>query len=93
MKVEATALLLLAAMSGCAKPQPQAAPPPPPIKTPAQPPVYPKQVPAKAGDIVVKGCALTSVKDNKANCICRHASTQLDATDPNKPTTMVCRTK
>jgi len=93
MKIRAAVLLLFAGLAGCAKPKPQPAPPPPPIETPAPSPVYPKQGPPRAGDIVVKGCTVTSVKDNKANCICRHASTQLDATDPNKPTTMVCRTK
>ena len=95
MKFEAAIVLFAAITLGCAKSKPQPTPPPPPIETPtpAAAMTYPKQGPAQAGDIAVKGCAVTSLKDNRADCICRHASTHLDAADPNKPMVMVCRTK
>jgi len=95
MKIEAAIVLFAAITLGCAKSKPQPTPPPPPIETPtpAAATTYPKQGPARAGDIAVKGCAVTSLKDNRADCICRRASTHLDAADPNKPMVMVCRTK
>jgi hypothetical protein len=95
MKIEAAIVLFAAITLGCAKSKPQPTPPPPPIETPtpAAATTYPKQGPARAGDIAVRGCAVTSLKDNRADCICRRASTHLDAADPNKPMVMVCRTK
>lgn len=87
----AAAFFLFLAMLGCAKPKPQAVPPPPAQEEKTPVPVYPKQAPLKAGDIAVKGCAVTSMKDNKADCICRHAKSHLDAADSSKPMVMSCR--
>jgi hypothetical protein len=99
LAIAALFLLLYSITLGCAKPRPQPPPAPPTIEMPApspSPPVtvapsYPRQQPARPGDILVKGCTVKSVKGNRAECICRRANTQLDATDPQKPMVMVCR--
>lgn len=88
MHLKASVVLLFLGLLGCAKPKPQPSSPPPAIEAPA---TYPKQAPLRAGDISIKGCVVTNLKENQVDCICRHASTHLDSTDANKAMVMNCR--
>jgi hypothetical protein len=81
---------------GCAHPKPQPIPPPPSaaveqhIDPLPQHVLYPKLT-AKPGDVVVKGCSLTGVTGLRADCLCRRASTQLDAAGKEKQLVIVCK--
>jgi hypothetical protein len=51
---------------------------------------YPRQSPPRASDIAIKNCTVTREEANKADCICRKASTKIDVNDPGKQV-IVCR--
>ena len=83
-KAQCAVVLACFFLTSCAAKQPIAAKPPViVVKT------YPKQIP-REGDFVIHGCAVTKETGNKADCICRHAVTQLVVGSPEK-TTMQCR--
>jgi hypothetical protein len=94
MKILRVALVLVLALSGCAHPKPQPAPPPPAAEKMSDPlpqhAVYPK-LKGKPGDVAVRGCSVTGVTGLRADCLCRHASTQLDAADKEKQIVIICK--
>ncbi len=51
---------------------------------------YPKQHQARVNDMLIQNCTVTIETGNKATCICRNATTHLDANDPSKQM-MVCK--
>jgi hypothetical protein len=61
--------------------------PPPTVETTEK---YPKQHPARSRDMVIRNCTVTGESGNKADCICRNATTHIDANDPSKQM-MVCK--
>jgi hypothetical protein len=78
---------LLCFALGCAaeKPRPASTPPPPAIERKS----YPRQAP-RPGDMVIKNCTVVREEDNKADCVCRKASTKIDVNDPGKQA-IVCK--
>jgi hypothetical protein len=91
--VKRWSIIVILLLSGCAKPKPQPVPAPPPLASVDPLPqhvVYPV-LKAKPGDVVVKGCSVTGVTGLRADCLCRRASTQLDAADKQKQIVIVCK--
>ena len=79
-------LTVLALLVACAKPKAQQPPPPPHISQHGEnawQKTYPKQT-ARPGDMPVMGCTVIHEQGNKADCICRNASTTIDAKDNSK---------
>jgi hypothetical protein len=74
-------------LSGC---HPKAAAPEPQPAPTIENHRYPKQHPVRSRDMLVKNCTVTGESGNRADCICRHATTHLDANDPSKQM-MVCK--
>ncbi len=62
----------------------------PPIETTEKPAKYPHQHQARTQDMLIQNCTVTAEAGNKATCICRNATTHLDANDPSKQM-MVCK--
>jgi hypothetical protein len=77
---------LFLAMQSCAQPKPAPPPPPPAIERKTS---YPQQA-ARPGDMVIKNCTVVREDGNKADCVCRKASTKIDVNDPGKQM-MVCK--
>jgi transposase InsO family protein len=50
---------------------------------------YPKQG-SRPGDMPVSGCTVTQESGNRADCICRRASTKIDVHDPSKQS-LICK--
>lgn len=65
-------------------------PPPQPKKR-----SYPKLTPPRPGDMLVKNCSVmgqpSDVPNGKTDCICRKASTVIDAKDAGKPHSLICK--
>jgi hypothetical protein len=78
------ALVLLAGCTHAPQPAPLPAPPPVAAKVPVKP------GPPRPGDIVVRNCTVTKEANGRADCICRHANTHIDANDTTKQA-LVCR--
>jgi hypothetical protein len=79
-------LCLALVLSGCARPKPVTPPSPPAI----QKVTYPKQSPPRPEDTLIRNCTVTQEAGNKADCICRKASTKIDAKDPGKQV-LICK--
>jgi hypothetical protein len=78
--------LLCLTLASCAQPKPAPPPPPPAIERKTS---YPQQA-ARPGDMVIKNCTVVREDGNKADCVCRKASTKIDVNDPGKQM-MVCK--
>ena len=84
------AIALLALLfTGCAKPKPHRPPAPPPLRAEPAARNYPKQL-ARPGDMWVHGCTVTKEEGNRADCLCRKASTKIDAQDAAKQS-LICK--
>lgn len=86
-------MFLVALAQSCVREKPASPPPPPSIAESHEgvaPTRYPKQAPARPRDMIVKNCTVTNETGNKAQCICRNASTQIDVHDPSKQM-LVCK--
>ena len=88
--IRALSPLVLLVLVACQHPPTVKPPAPPPIPRPEPRPIKPG--PLRAGDMLVVNCQVTHPTNaqGKADCICRHASTHIDAVDTTKQS-LVCR--
>ncbi len=84
-------MALALSLSACSHPKATTViPTAPPIETTDRTAKYPHQHQARTQDMLIQNCTVTIEAGNKATCICRNATTHLDANDPSKQM-MVCR--
>lgn len=80
-------IFAICVLSAC---HPKASAPEPTPAPSIEKPDYPKQGPVRSRDMIVRHCTVTRAVGNKTDCICRNATTHLDAKDPSKQM-MVCK--